>query len=142
VTKQGGNKLACDFFAVPDHALCWLVDCPIAVFCTRPSPKCCANRFTRSATVLKKVGGLLLPPSTRSILKSPPRWLVAADAFKLAKSETVAAIYAVMSDPEAKQRINQLLGEPEEVQLAAALAPDGLGELHSWVEVFRVTQAR
>jgi hypothetical protein len=103
-------------------------------------------RFTRDAALLQRVGQVLLQhPTTQKpkpLARFKPRWLVAKDAFALADPAATQAIYDVLAGPRFKG-VQAVLGAPSEVEVAgAALATDGLQELSSWVEAFRITQVR
>jgi amidase len=50
--------------------------------------------FATNATILRKVGQVLLEPATRKEA-ALSRWLVARDAFDTADSETAKALYNV-----------------------------------------------
>ncbi|PNW76486.1 hypothetical protein CHLRE_11g467630v5 [Chlamydomonas reinhardtii] len=95
--------------------------------------------FARDAATLRAAGSVLLDPASRAP-GSPrlTRWLVARDAFGLADPPTEKAIYDAMSADFSK--VVALLGEPTEVDVAAPLAGQGLGQYVDWMGVFRVCQ--
>ena len=65
-----------------------------------------------------------------------PRLMVAADAFALAEATTAEALrQALGSSMQAAG-----LAVAAEVELAAGLAPHGLGKLTDWFDVFRICQ--
>jgi hypothetical protein len=52
------------------------------------------------------------------------------------------AIYDLLAGPRF-EKVTALLGSPSEVEVAGeALAAEGLQDLSSWVEAFRITQVR
>ncbi|DBA79646.1 TPA: hypothetical protein ACH3X1_008325 [Trebouxia sp. C0004] len=90
--------------------------------------------FARNAQVLRKVGEVLLEPSSKQ--DAPlTRWLTAADAFDHSDSETSQAIYQLVQGHH--QELTGLLGEPQEVTVASL---EGMGSLSDWWQVFRITQ--
>ncbi|KAL4427625.1 hypothetical protein ABPG75_001714 [Micractinium tetrahymenae] len=93
-----------------------------------------AGWFTRDAGVLRRVGGVLLDPSSRRPAQLR-RLLVAADAFALAEQATVAALYAALS--ARIEDVSALLGKPEEVDVAGSTG--GLNP--AWFDAFRQHQA-
>ncbi|KAG2439096.1 hypothetical protein HYH02_006620 [Chlamydomonas schloesseri] len=99
----------------------------------------CPAWFAKDAATLRAAGSVLLDPATRAP-GSPRlgRWLVARDAFKLADPPTEKAIYNAMSADFDK--VVALLGQPTEVDVAAPLAGQGLGQYVDWMGVFRVCQ--
>lgn len=91
--------------------------------------------FARNAQVLRKVGEVLLKPSSRQ--DTPlTRWLTAADAFDHSDKATSQAIYELVQGHH--QEMTGLLGEPQEVTVATL---EGMGSLSDWWQVFRITQA-
>jgi hypothetical protein len=73
-------------------------------------------------------------------LPSPPRWLVAADAFELALPEAGAAIYGRLSGA-ALPGVTAVLGQPTDVNIGEVDGAPELAGLKSWMGVFRITQA-
>ncbi|KAG2432169.1 hypothetical protein HXX76_009089 [Chlamydomonas incerta] len=95
--------------------------------------------FARDAATLRAAGSVLLDPASRAPGGGRlTRWLVARDAFKLADPPTEKAIYDAMATDFSK--VVALLGQPTEVDVAAPLADQGLGQYVDWMGVFRVCQ--
>jgi amidase len=84
-----------------------------------------AGWFARDATLLERVGQVLLGEARA---QAPGRLLLARDAFELAGDAITQALQPAV------RTLAKLLGEPEEVVIAA----DGLTQ---WFQVFRTLQA-
>lgn len=112
---------------------------------------CPNSRFARSASLMRTVGSVLLGPHPAS---SAPlkRWLLATDAFALAEGPTAAALQAALQKAAPAVSARFPAGACEEVGIAGGsggstsgparqqLQQQGLGELTSWLDVFRVCQ--
>jgi amidase len=96
---------------------------------------CTAGWFARDASLLRRVGGVLLDPATRRPAQLR-RLLVATDAFALADEPTCQALYSALSSRI--EQVTALLGKPAEVEVAAASG----GLQQAWFTAFRVHQAR
>ncbi|KAG2488367.1 hypothetical protein HYH03_013056 [Edaphochlamys debaryana] len=93
--------------------------------------------FARDAQVLRAAGTALLDPASKGPARLS-RGLLARDAFALAEPATAAALHAVLGSQPTK--VAALLGGLPEVDVAAPLAPQGLGAFVDWMGVFRVCQ--
>lgn len=82
------------------------------VFCVVGDP-----RFARDATLLQRVGEVLLPTASRQA-HTLKRWLVGKDAFGLAEPQTATAIYEALAGDRFPAVQAALGSAPAEVEVA------------------------